>query len=145
MLSTKNFFRNGILKSSQIVHDLFNVCQGMNTLNADWMKIIGDSTLLIVVIFVRKKSNRNNLKKEFCPLSDSLWSLKGSYQKVGGCSSNWKVFQHQLYTLEIAQLAYFLPMQKSKTCELFHRNEILKPPHAVSREQNCDNSYLLQL
>lgn len=61
MLSTKNFFRNGISKSSQIVHDLFNVCQGMNTLNADWMKIIGDFTLLIVVIFVRNKSNRNNV------------------------------------------------------------------------------------
>lgn len=136
----KELFQEGISKSSQIVHDLFNGCQGMTTLNADWMKIIGDFTLFIVLIFVRTKSNRNNVLKIL-----PVVRLKESYQNVGGCLSNWKVFQHQLYTLEIAQLAYFLAMQKSKTCEQFHRNESLKHPHADSREQNCDNSYLLQL
>lgn len=128
----KELFQEGISKSSQIVHDLFNGCQGMTTLNADWMKIIGDFTLFIVVIFVRKKSNRNNVLKIL-----PVVRLKESYQNVGGCLSNWKLFNisfirsklpswHTFWQCKSPKLASnFTGMKVLNTLTRFHVNKIV--------------------
>ena len=93
----------------------------MTTLNADWMKTIGDFTLLIVVIFVRSKSNKNNVLGILVVvrfavvirriLSKSVWLVAQS-------ESSWTLALYLL--LSIAHLAYFVPVQKSGTCEEIH-------------------------